>query len=185
MTDTSCTIDLSPNAIITEIKQYLDQYRKQHREDETVHLDHLSTEDISRLKGCQIRSVKTQEQDYKRGWAKLAKAQRLNRLMEYHKRLTRDYNLTLEQQGQLKSLFYEGIDMLVRDQVVYDSTNGNIVKIEGLKRDHDHIFFFAPIHDCNIDTHIQNIKKFTPVTIEQLSSAQLRAGKIKPTIVKK
>lgn len=198
--------DLSPTAIMTEIKLYLDQYRKQHsaydsdpEQDRECQMVQLTTEDISRLKGCQIRSVKTQEQDYKRGWAKLAKAQKLNRLMEYHQRLSKDYNLTVDQQGQLKSLFYDSIDILVRDQVIYDSSSANVVKIEGLKRDHDHIFFLAPMHDHhshghghgsgegNVDTHIQNIRKFTPVSIEQLSTAQIRTSKLKlkPNIVKR
>jgi hypothetical protein len=208
------------NDIIAEITQYLNQYR--HNEN-IIQFEQLSTDDISQLKGCHIRSIKTQEQDYKRGWAKLAKAQKVNRLMEYHKRLSAEYSLSAIQQGQLKTLFYDGVDLLVRDQVIYDISDATIVKIEGLKRDQAGIFYFAhTAHTAHTDPnehteHLNTdslksdrgdavtdgkiscqIKKFTPLTFQKLTTAQLfttsdtndnvhvhSGHKIKPLIVVK
>lgn len=147
-------------------------------------LDHLSPDDVSALKGCHIRSNKVQEMDYKRGWAKLGMAQKLNRLMMYHKKLTQDYELDSIQQGQLKKLFYDGIgsSILDREQVSYNSNEGSIVKIDGLKRDHVGIFFLENDSVQNSVHVTKPIQKFMPASIEQLSHAQKRK---KPVIIKK
>lgn len=181
-------------SVISEIQVYLAQYR-----DEVMNLDHITTDEISDLKGCQIRSKLSQESDYKRGWTKLAKAQKLNRLMDYRKKITTDYNLTTEQQGQLKSLFYKGVDssILERDHVCYNSNQGCIVNITGLKQDHDGIFYFANESDSkskanNSDpskpknTEIPSIKKFAPLSIEQLTiPPPKQTKKNQPLIIKK
>jgi hypothetical protein len=182
--------------IITEIQQYLGRYRST----VSVPIERLTVDDVSLLKGYQLRSPKVQEMDYKRGWAKLAKAQKLNRLMNYHKKLTSDYDLTQAQQNQLKTLFYNSIgnDELDRDQVVYNSNEGSIVNVNGLKQDNDGIFYFNNPSSClastprctdasNHQTVISKsdatsvIIKFSPVTREQLTNV----SKSKPLIKKK
>lgn len=158
--------------IIKEITDHLDQYRSN-----SLQLKHLSIEDVSLLKGCQIRSQKKQEVDYKRSWAKLAKAQRLNRMMNYHQKLTIDYKLDSKSQQQLKTLFYDSInsDILDNNNINYNINEGVIVKIEGLKRDTEDFFYFeSPSTKPGLTTHVPAIKKFTPVSVSQLSIAQKR-----------
>jgi hypothetical protein len=161
------------SSIIAEIEQYLELYRGKTN---SVPVDQLTVDDVSLLKGCQIRSAKTQEMDYKRGWAKLAKAQKLNRLMHYHKKLATDYDLTAIQQAQLKTLFYNGVGI----------SGGMINNIVGLKQDTDGIFYFdapvAPMLTLNTMKKVTVIEKFVPVSIEQLTNA---GNKIKPMIKKK
>tara|TARA_A100001015_G_scaffold309232_1_gene408279 strand:+ start:1461 stop:1973 length:513 start_codon:yes stop_codon:yes gene_type:complete len=163
--------------VIEQIQKHLMEYREYHG----IPFDHLSSDDISKLKGCVVRPVKVQEMDYKRGWAKLAKAQKLNRLMDYHKRLTSDYNLDVDQQGQLKSLFYDGIssDILNREKVVYNSNEGSITKIDGLKRDKKGLFFFDNEEQKPKNVKVQSVQRFKPITIQQISVA---TNKAKPVI---
>lgn len=98
--------------------------------------------------------------------------------MDYHKRLCKELNAA--EQGQLKSLFYNAA--LARDQVTYDVNEGVIVNIDGLNRDTDGSFSMTP--DAPTPTDLQSIKKFKPVSIEQLSAASMGI-KIKPNVVKK
>lgn len=174
--------------LIMEIQKHLDQYRKS--VNVGVPFNPLSTSDVSALRGHVPRSTQDQEMDYKRGWAKLAKAQRLNRLMNYHQKLTQDYQLTIEQQNQLKTLFYEAIGstLLNRDNICYNSNEGHITNIDSLKRDHDGMFFFDTRHEhkpsiisvgTGVTQPIQTVKKFTPVSVALLSTAQ---RKQKPVI---
>lgn len=156
------------SSIINEIQQYLVQYRTTLKGTE-LPLDRLTVEDVSMLKGCQVRSSKIQEQDYKRGWAKLAKAQRLNRLMDYHARLTSDYQLSSEQQTQLKSLFYQ--TDFNKDAICYNASEGIISSIHGLKRDKDGIFYLEDdVHDKVLVLDVTKrtvtpvIRKFEPIT---------------------
>jgi hypothetical protein len=163
---------------MTNVIQEIQSHLKQYRQITKVPLDHLSTTDVSLLKGY-ARPPSSQELDYKRSWAKLAKAQRLNRLMNYHKKLTCDYDLDMDCQHQLKTLFYDGIssDILDRDNVSYDVSHGGIVKIEGLKRDTEGIFYFDRAHHGAV-TKVP-IQKFMPVSLTRLSEAQ---RKRKPVI---
>jgi hypothetical protein len=161
-------------SIVDEIKEYLKTYR--HTDD--LQLQHLSIEDVATIKGMQVRNPKLLESDYQRSWAKLAKAQRLNRLMNYHQKLTRDYNLDCSAQQQLKTLFYDGINSDVLN-VQYNICEGHITKIDGLKRDTNGIFYIDS--STNIPPVAVSIK-FTPVTSEQLSVAQ---KKKKPLIILK
>lgn len=167
---------VSRASIIKEIQDHLEQYRTIKPE-----VYHLSTEDVSVIRGCSIR--RTPDLDYNRSWAKLAKAQRLNRLMNYHQKLTKDYQLDNAGQHQLKSLFYDGInsDILDRDNVNYNSNEGVIIKIDGLKRDPGGIFYFDRQSDTK-PSPIQTIHKFTPVPVTKLSLAQ---KKPKPVIKEK
>jgi len=163
--------------VIEQIQKHLLEYRESYG----IPFDHLSSEDVSKLKGCTTRSIKTQEMDYKRGWAKLAKAQKLNRLMDYHKRLTTDYDLNIDQQGQLKSLFYDGItsDILNREKVIYSSSEGQITKIDGLKRDKKGLFFFDNEDQKPKNIKVQSVQKFKPITIQQINVATTKS---KPVI---
>lgn len=167
-------------SVVAEIEHFLRNYRSSM----AITLEHLTPDDISTLKGCHVRSTKIQEKDYKRGWAKLGMAQKLNRLMGYHKKLTTDYELNTSEQEQLKKLFYDGVgsSILDREQVAYNINEGSIVKIDGLKRDHEGIFFLenTPSH---VTVHTTKpIQKFTPASTEQLTHAQKR---VKPVIVVK
>ena len=146
-------------------------------------INHLSPDDISEIKGLQVRCTKSQDQDYKRGWAKLAKAQKLNRLMNYHKKITKDYDLNSEQQIQLKTLFYDGIssDILDKNLVNYDSNAGSIVKIDGLKSDSKQFFYIEKSVNLEHNNKIQTIKQFKPVSIAELSVAETNE-KVKPLI---
>lgn len=169
-------------SIVEQIQEHLNLYRSTHRQG--VPLNKLSPDDISVLKGCHVRSHKSQEQDYRRSWAKLAKAQRLNRLMCYHQKLTKDYELDTKSQHQLKTLFYDGIssDILDKDNVHYNSNEGIIVKVEGLKRDTEGIFYFERSHKQEPVAIVQTIKKFTPLSMSKLSIAQKKS---KPLITLK
>lgn len=164
--------------LISEIQAHLETYRKK----DHVMIAHFTPDDVSTINGCHVRSQKSQEFDYRRSWAKLAKAQRLNRLMNYHQKLTKDYGLDTECQHQLKTLFYDGIgsDILDRANVDYNVNEGVIVKIGGLKRDADGMFYFDRLH--HQDTRIQSIQKFTPVSVLKLTVAQ---KKRKPLITLK
>jgi hypothetical protein len=163
--------------VIEQIQKHLMEYRDTYG----IPFDHLSSEDISKLKGCTVRPIKAQEMDYKRGWAKLAKAQKLNRLMDYHKKLTIDYDLNADQQGQLKTLFYDGIssDILHREKVVYNNNEGSITKIDGLKRDKKGLFFFDNEEQKPKNIKVQSVQKFKPITIQQINVA---TNKSKPVI---
>lgn len=158
------------NSIVEDIQEHLKQFRAQKV---GVPLNRLSVDDLSALSGCHVRQH-SQESDYKRSWAKLAKSQRLNRLMQYMQKLSKDYNLDTNCQHQLKTLFYDGIssDILDRESVNYDMVNGVVVKIDGLKRDPSGAFYFDRGCDRTTSTHIQTIKKFTPVSVTRLSLAQ-------------
>jgi len=166
-------------SLIAEIQTHLENYRKK---DHPL-IVHLTPDDVSTIKGCHVRSQKSQESDYRRSWAKLAKAQRLNRLMNYHQKLTKDYELDAECQHQLKTLFYDGIgsDILDRANIEYNVNEGIIVKIDGLKRDVDGVFYFDRSHHPDT-ARIQTIQKFTPVSIANLTVAQ---KKRKPIITLK
>lgn len=158
------------SAIIEKIQNHLDTYRKNSK---GIQINHLTVDEVSSIKGYTVRSQKSQEQDYKRSWAKLAKAQRLNRLMHYHQKLTKDYELDSKDQHQLKTLFYDGIssDLLDRDHITYDINDGIIVRIDGLKRDDNGLFYFERSNTGTV-TQIQTIKKFNPVSVSKLSIAQ-------------
>lgn len=160
----------SKESIIKQIQKHLDTYRDVNP---LTKIQHLTIDEVSSIKGYALRSQKSQEQDYKRSWAKLAKAQRLNRLMLYHQKLTKDYQLNTEQQNQLKTLFYDGIssDLLDRDHIVYDVNDGTIIRLDGLKRDSDGIFYFDGSNTGAV-TKLQTIKKFSPVSVSKLSIAQ-------------
>jgi hypothetical protein len=168
----------STSTVVMQIEDFLSKYRASIG----ITLEHLSPDDISALKGYHVRSTKVQEMDYRRGWAKLGMAQKLNRLMVYHQKLTTDYTLDTMEQGQLKKLFYDGIgsSILDREQVSYNSNEGTIVNIDGLKRGHDGIFFLEnSMHQTG--THATKpIQKFVPASVIQLSDAQKRK---KPVIV--
>lgn len=176
--------------IIEEIQQYLVQYCAT-LQGTDVPLDRLTVEDVSLLKGCQVRS-NTQELDYKRGWTKLAKAQKLNRLMDYHARLTTDYQLSADQQTQLKALFY-GSDFDRR--ISYNVNEGTVASIQGLKRDKDGIFYLekesetGPSKVLILDitkrkqaTQTPVIRKFEPISMDKLSEDRI---KVKPIIKRK
>lgn len=183
------------SSIIEEIQQYLVHYRAGLK-GAPVPLDRLTVEDVSLLKGCQVRSSKTQELDYKRGWTKLAKAQKLNRLMDYHARLTTDYELSSEQQTQLKTLFY-GSDFDQR--VCYNVNEGIVSSIQGLKRDKDGIFYLEKESETggskvlilditkrktitSMPREAPLIRKFEPIESSKLSNDRI---KVKPIIKRK
>jgi hypothetical protein len=95
--------------------------------------------------------------------------------MSYHQKLSKDYQLDSVCQHQLKTLFYDGIssDILDRDNVNYNPNEGIIIKIDGLKRDTDGVFYFDRSADTEKTTvPIQTIKKFTPISMTKLSLAQ-------------
>jgi len=163
---------------IRDIQCHLEQYKSVKS---GVPLDRLSLDEVSILKGCHVK--RSQEHDYKRSWAKLAKAQRLNRLMNYHQKLSKDYQLDSDNQHQLKTLFYDGVGsgILDRDNVNYDMSEGSIVNIEILKRDADGIFYFDRTNSKDGTSSIQTIKKFTPIPTIRLAVNK----PIKPVIVKK
>jgi hypothetical protein len=115
-----------------------------------------------------------------RSWCKLGKQQKLNRLMLYHKKLTEEYNLNLEDQGQLKQLFYDSINSEIlnsRETVEYDSNSCSIIKILNLKRDKGE--FYLGI-DVNVKkpTIKTSIIKMKPVSLEKLSGAMKERKKI-------
>lgn len=166
-------------SIIQEIQDHLNNYRHRNH----MVLRHLSIDDVSAIKGCHVRQPS--QEDYQRSWAKLSKAQRLNRLMNYHQKLTQDYKLDSSAQHQLKTLFYDCInsDILDRDNVQYNIDEGNVVKIDGLKLDGDGTFYIDNgTFNASQKSLISNIKKFTVATPTQLSVAQ---RKHKPIITLK
>ena len=174
---------MTTSTLIREIQNHLEQFRTVKT---GIPLEHLSPEDVSIIKGYTTKRLP--EPDYKRSWAKLAKAQRLNRLMDYHHKLTCDYQLNAVQQQQLKTLFYESVDTIDRDTINYNQTEGHITKIEGLKCDTDGCFYFersrpTSTPPCN-DIPIQTIKKFTPISMTKITAAQTQK-KTKVVIVRK
>lgn len=154
--------------LIREIQLHLEQFRTVKT---GVPLEQLTPEDISNIKGVKSNK-KITEPDYKRGWAKLAKAQRLNRLMNYHHKVTEDYQLSSERQQQLKTLFYEAVDMLDRDAVHYNQDEGCITKIDGLKCDPSGCFYFeSNMPSAPKEIPLQTIKEFTPISLSKLTGA--------------
>jgi hypothetical protein len=168
---------MTTSTLIREIQNHLEQFRAMKT---GIPLEQLSPEDISVIKGYTTK--RAPEPDYKRSWAKLAKAQRLNRLMNYHQKLTSDYQLNSTRQQQLKTLFYEGIDILDRDNVNYNQVEGNIIKIDGLKCDAAGCFYFeTPASSERTEIPLQTIKKFTPISMNKIKGVQgLTAAQVVP-----
>jgi len=164
---------------MTSVIEEMQEYIRTYRESLGIYTECVSAEELSVLKGYPIKSPKENEQDYKRGWAKLSKAQKLNRLMDYHKRLTASYGLDKQSQHQLKELFYNGVYDC--NSVAYNSNEGSVVTIDGLKRDSNGLFYMDPVTVSVAASDLPKTKllRFAPATTEQLNSAN---KKLKPIV---
>jgi hypothetical protein len=127
---------------------------------------------------------KPAEPDYCRTWYKLNKSQKINRLIVYAQKLTKEYNLTQEQQIQLKQLFMNIFNMDHTDDVDYDVATGRILKIKNLQRSMDgQNEFFITASDKPKSTFSLEGTPMVPLTMGELISAT--NGHVLPPLKKK
>ena len=115
------------------IISHLFQALESHKE-EPYSMYYIDEEEILEIKN---NKPKPTEPDYCRTWYKLNKSQKINRLIVYAQKLTKEYNLTQEQQIQIKQLFITIFNMDHTDDVDYDVATGRILKIKNLQRSMD------------------------------------------------
>ena len=106
--------------IIDEIESYLSKYRC------TTKILKISTEDPEKC-DAPARFNKT--------WCTLSLSEKLNRLMHYHSKVCLKLNLNSSQSEDLHKFFYEHVNnsLAYDDCVSYDSVEGEIITIMGLK----------------------------------------------------
>ena len=104
------------------------------QKEEPYSMYYIDDEEILEIKN---NKPKPTEPDYCRAWYKLNKSQKINRLIVYAQKLTKEYNLTQEQEIQIKQLFINIFNMDHTDDVDYDVATGRILKIKNLQRSMD------------------------------------------------
>jgi len=119
------------DAIIAHLLSLLDG----HNSEEGVGMAYIDEEEILEIKNNRTKSV---EPDYHRPWHKLNKTQKMNRLIMYTQKLTKEYNLTIQQELQLKQL----IKSLFNDCEDIEYDDGQIVKIRNLQRSNEEPYEF-------------------------------------------
>lgn len=112
------------DAIIAHLLSLLDSHIP---EEAAVGMAYIDEDEILEIKNNRTKSV---EPDYHRPWHKLNKTQKMNRLIVYTQKLTKEYNLNLQQELQLKQL----IKSLFNDCEDIEYDDGQIVKIRNLQR---------------------------------------------------
>lgn len=120
-------------SLITEIENYLQQFRPKHGSKPIKVLDQ-EFED----KGNGSSNTR-----FCKPWCKLSHQDRINRLMQYHQGLVEIYGLSKAMSADLQQLFYTHVnDLLDNDEVViYDVNTARIASINGLKRDQQDMFY--------------------------------------------
>jgi len=116
--------------IIDEIQSYLAKYRC------TTKILKISTEDPERC-DAPARFNKT--------WCTLSLSEKLNRLMHYHSKVCLKLNLNSSQSEDLHKFFYEHVNnsLASDDCVSYDSVEGEIITIMGLKYEDNRFYIYS------------------------------------------
>lgn len=116
--------------IIDEIESYLSKYRC------TTKILKISTEDPEKC-DAPARFNKT--------WCTLSLSEKLNRLMHYHSKVCLKLNLNSSQSEDLHKFFYEHVNnsLASDDCVSYDSVEGEIITIMGLKYEDNRFYIYS------------------------------------------
>ena len=116
--------------IIDEIESYLLKYRC------TTKILKISTEDPEKCE-APARFNKT--------WCTLSLSEKLNRLMHYHSKVCLKLNLNSSQSEDLHKFFYEHVNnsLASDDSVSYDSVEGEIITIMGLKYEDNRFYIYS------------------------------------------
>ena len=130
---------------------------------------YIDDEEILEIKNQKGKPI---EPDYCRTWYKLNKTQKINRLIIYAQKLTKEYGLSTDQQIHVKQLFMKIFNMDNNADVEYDSATGQILKIKNLQRSMDgkNEFYISTTTSMNA---VCNTPEFsmTPLTLTELMSA--------------
>ena len=150
--------------IITNLLSILDN----HKEDGGL-VHYIDEEEILEIKNNKPKTVET---DYNRSWYKLNKPQKINRLIVYAQKLTKEYGLTAEQQVHVKQLFMNVLTLDHSDDIEYDSTTGQILKIKNLQRSMDGKNEFYITSSGKIKSpFLISLNTMVPLTLNQLMTA--------------
>ncbi len=152
--------------IIDEIESYLLKYRC------PTKILKISTEDPEKC-DAPARFNKT--------WCTLSLSEKLNRLMHYHSKVCLKLNLNSSQSEDLHKFFYEHVNNTLAsdDSVSYDSVEGEIITIMGLKYE-DNRFY---IHSRSEQSRPEGIrvKQRIFTSIDEFVQAQAASECVKKT----
>lgn len=152
--------------IMTNIIEQIEEHLMQFRQEPTIKMSFVSdTTDSS--------NIGSTTSEYKRNWNKLGLAHKINRMMVYFKKLCDDYHLNESQKQQLKQLFYAEAGHIAKDDIVYDSALGTIIKLNHLKQGKDGVFYFEHADHTPKKKVVIAVKKFNPLSLEKLQSASV------------
>ena len=112
------------------------------REDTPGGMSFIDEKEIMEIKNNRTKFV---EPDYHRPWHKLNKTQKMNRLIIYTQKLTKDYSLTIKEELQLKQLIKSLFNIDNIEDIEYEE--GQMVKILNLQRatEEPYEFYLASI----------------------------------------
>jgi hypothetical protein len=153
-------------------------------DEETFSISYIDEDEILDFKNNKSKHL---EPDYCRHWHKLNKSQKINRLILYAQKLTKEYNLSTEQQIQLKQLFKDIYNVDNVDDIEYDSSTGQILKIKNLQRsmDEKREFYITLRDDSKPRTSFIINTAMVPLTFTELMNVRPVETKKKITIRKK
>ena len=111
-------------------------------QEDVVGMSYIDEKEIMEIKNNRAKSV---EPDYHRPWHKLTKTQKMNRLIMYTQKLTKEYSLNIKEELQLKQLIKSLFNIENFKDIEYE--DGQIVKILNLQRatEEPYEFYLASI----------------------------------------
>jgi hypothetical protein len=171
--------------IVQEIQSYIDTIR----EDHGLKMSYLTIDELNGKEQQYKKFLRPQITDddeefpeyYHRSWCKLSKEQKMNRLMNYCKKLISEFSLNDAQSKQLRFLFMDSINnglLQKRDEIEYAEDEARVLKVMGLMREGD--VFFLRGHDhgrikCKINI------KMVPLNLQGLGGMKTTASQSNQT----
>src|SRR3989344_60234 len=175
-------------SVISEIYTILDEYRNMFKIPQ-LSMSYLSLDDMNDRKHNKIlndtkmdRFIKTHNRQvfedsplqlgdfpmehYCRPWFKLTKEQKLNRLMDYSKRMQKKYQLNEAEEKQLSYVLIDAVnaDRLIRkDDVDYLDEEARVINIYSLKREDKRFYLAGNVEHKTIITDT-----FVPLDLSKL-----------------
>jgi hypothetical protein len=145
--------------------------------DEGGGLTYIDEDEILEIKNNRIKTV---EPDYCRPWHKLNKTQKMNRLIIHSFKLTKEYNLKLKEELQLKQLIKSLFNTENCDYIDYDESRGLILNIRNLQRASDgaqEFYLASPVTNQPKETITLKNTMIVPLSLTELLSVNTPAKK--------
>lgn len=119
------------SAVLASIDQFLTQYNEEHNRPLIIYT------------AAQTSSPTTSAM-FDKPWERLNTAERMNRLMQFHRHMTSMHHLSKKEATSLHQLFMKNAEKRLADstQVTYDPRTERIVSMKGLKKEPGSAMFY-------------------------------------------